>query len=488
MPDSSHHNVTRTIFKNTGFITAGTIALKAINFLFGVYVVRTLGDARFGQYSTVLAFVGIFSIFAELGMSQYVMREMARDRSKMRVYFWNLVALRVLLGLLGMLIIPLAGIGMGYPEETIFGILIYTSSFILAAFSVPLGSVLAADERLGVNTVVNIVGQLFFIVVGSLFLFSGLSFIWLIIANLLSLIPRIIISVWTIRRLHVTDLPFQLDPKLWPHIIKSGIPFGIVSLMLMLALSIDTVMLSYFRTEQEVGYYNVSYNLVIAMMMFFGGFKEAIVPSLSKVFVRDPVQLEKWYYHSVKMIVIISFPIAVGGFIIAYPLIRFLYTDVFLPSATALQILIWNVPMIMFVAFCGNMTTIIGAERAAARINTINTGANIILNLIFIPIYGFLGAAVVTVITDLISSIQFHFLLSKRLNLPNIRSIIAKVLLAVAIMAVPVYMLTNTHVFIPIIAGAVVYSVLILVFRVISDQELNFIRRAAQKIRLSRTS
>jgi O-antigen/teichoic acid export membrane protein len=488
MPDSSHRNVTHTIFKNTGFITAGTIALKAVNFLFGVYVVRTLGDARFGQYSTVLAFVGIFSIFAELGMSQYVMREMARDRTKMRVYFWNLVALRVILGLVGMLIIPLAGIGMGYPEETIIGILIYTSSFILAAFSVPLGSVLAADERLGVNTVVNIVGQLFFIVVGSLFLFGGLSFIWLIIANLLSLIPRIIISVWTIRRLHVTDLPFQLDLKLWPHIIKSGIPFGIVSLMLSLALSIDTVMLSYFRTEQEVGYYNVSYNLVIAMMVFFGGFKEAIVPSLSKVFVTDPVQLEKWYYHSVKMIVIISFPIAVGGFLIAYPLITFLYTDVFQPSALGLQILIWDVPLIMFAAFCGNMTTIIGAERKAARINTINTGANIILNLIFIPMYGFIGAAVVTVITDLISSLQFHFLLSKQLNLPDIRSIVVKVVLAAAIMAIPVYMLLQFHVLIPIAVGAVVYLILILAFRVISDQELSFIRRAAQKIKLLRTS
>ncbi|MEN4098366.1 MAG: oligosaccharide flippase family protein, partial [Anaerolineaceae bacterium] len=102
-------SVARIIFANTGFITVGTIALKLINFAFGVFVVRTLGDMRFGQYSIVLAFVGIFSIFAELGISQYVMREMARDRGKIRTYFWNLVALRVLLALVGITIIPLAG-------------------------------------------------------------------------------------------------------------------------------------------------------------------------------------------------------------------------------------------------------------------------------------------------------------------------------------------------------------------------------------------
>jgi O-antigen/teichoic acid export membrane protein len=161
-PQKPEYNLTTTIFRNTGFITAGTIVLKAVNFLFGIYVVRQLGDFRFGQYSIVLAFVGIFSIFAELGMSQYVMREMARDRSKIRVYFWNLVALRVLLALIGMLIIPIAGNAVGYSQEIVFGILIYTSSFILAAFSVPLGSVLAADERLGINTIANVVGQLFF--------------------------------------------------------------------------------------------------------------------------------------------------------------------------------------------------------------------------------------------------------------------------------------------------------------------------------------
>jgi O-antigen/teichoic acid export membrane protein len=223
-------------------------------------------------------------------------------------------------------------------------------------------------------------------------------------------------------------------------------------------------MLSWFRTEEIVGYYNVSYNLVIAMMVFFWGFKEAIVPSLSKVFVTDPTQVEKWYYHSVKVIIIISIPIAVGGFLIAFPLIRFLYTDAFLPSALGLQILIWDVPLLMFAGFCGNMTTIIGAERSAAKINTINTIANVGLNLMFIPRFGLVGAALITVVTDLISSIQFYFLLRKQLNLPDVKSILARVIIAAVIMAVPVQMVVHMHVFIPMAVGAVVYLYLSLLF------------------------
>jgi O-antigen/teichoic acid export membrane protein len=282
-------------------------------------------------------------------------------------------------------------------------------------------------------------------------------------------------------------MPFELNPKLWPHIIRAGLPFGIVSLMLSIALSIDTVMLSWFRTEEIVGYYNVSYNLVIAMMVFFWGFKEAIVPSLSKVFVTDPTQVEKWYYHSVKVIIIISIPIAVGGFLIAYPLIRFLYTDTFLPSALGLQILIWDVPLLMFAGFCGNMTTIIGAERSAARINTINTIANVGLNLVFIPRFGLVGAALITVVTDLISSIQFYFLLRKQLNLPDVKSILARVIIAAIIMAVPVQMVVHMHVLIPMAVGTVVYFVLIIALRVVGNEELLFVQKAARKIKLMRS-
>jgi UDP:flavonoid glycosyltransferase YjiC (YdhE family) len=85
----------KIIAKNTVFVTLGNIALKLLNFLFTVYIVRSLGDERFGQYSIVLAFVAIFQIFAELGVSQYVRREIARDKSKTEEYVWNLMTIRV---------------------------------------------------------------------------------------------------------------------------------------------------------------------------------------------------------------------------------------------------------------------------------------------------------------------------------------------------------------------------------------------------------
>ncbi len=484
--EASEGSLARTIFKNTSFITTGTVALKAINFLFGVFVVRRLGDARFGQYSIVLAFVGIFQILAELGMSQYVMREMARDKTNIERYFWNLVSLRVLLGLAAMAFIPITAHFVGYSPELVLGVLIYTSSFVLSAFSEPLIGILTANERLDITTIINIFSQVAFMIFGAIFLFSGLGYIWLIIALLISVIPRIIIGLIMIRRMHITRLPFRLNPRIWPGLIRAGLPFGIISLMLSIAQSIDTVMLSWYEPAQVVGWYNVAYNLVLAMMVFYAGFKEAIVPSLSRVFVRDPVQVDLWYYHSVRMIILVSIPMAFGGMVIAFPLIRFLYTDQFLPAALGMQILIWDIPVLMFASFCGNITTVVGEERSAARINIINTVANVGLNLFFIPMYGLVGAAIISVVTDMISALQFYLLLRKKLHLPPISWLLVRTITAAVLMAIPVHLLTEWatgwKVFLAIGAGMVVYLPLLVLFRLVGKSEWSIVKRVVHRL------
>jgi O-antigen/teichoic acid export membrane protein len=331
--------------------------------------------------------------------------------------------------------------------------------------------ILSATERLDIVSGSNILGQIAFVVFGAVFLFGGLGFIWLIVASHISLLPPIGVAIWAIRRYRLAALPLQIDLRAWSRLIRAGLPFGVISLALTIAFSIDTVMLSWTAPEQEVGWYNVAYGLARSLLFFFGGFSVAIVPSLSRAFAHDGTAVERWYHRSVKFIVLSSLPIAVGGMLLAFPIIGFLYTPEFLPSALALQILIWDVPLLMFTGFCGNMTTITGDERQAARIYTINAIANIGLNLYAIPRFGLIGAALVTVVTDLIGALQFHFLLRRRLRLPNIGPLLVRASIAAGLMGLAVAALSHLHLFLTIGLGVAIYAVLALALRVLSDDE-----------------
>lgn len=486
--DSENKGLTRTIFKNALAITGGSLALRVLNFLFTILVVRQLGDDGFGKYSIVLAFVGLFQIFAELGMSQYVMREIARNHDRARSLFWNLVALRFLLGLAGMIFIPIGAILYGYSTELVIGVLIYTVTFLLSAIAMPLTVLLTAFERLGFVTFLTVLTQAIFIAFGALFMILQLNFIWLIIAALISLLPQIALAIWIIRRDNIPLFPVRIAPRNWPGLLRAGVPFGIISLALTIAFSIDTVMLSGQVSEHAVGWYNVAYNLVRSLMFIFTGFSQAMVPSLSRTFVNDAHQVESWYRRSVKFIMILSLPLAVGGMALAFPLISFLYTDQFLPAASALQVLIWDVPLLMFTSFCGNMTTVVGEEKAAARIYSINAAANVILNLYAIPRFGIVGAALVTVVTDLIGALQFHMLLRRKLNLPSVTSILLRVILAAALMGAIVITLSQQHLqlFILIGIGAIVYLALILALRLIDSSERAVVLRVLRRFQPTR--
>ena len=464
-------SISRTIAKNTVFVTLGDIALRGVNFLFGIFVVRQLGDDQFGRYSIVLAFVGLFQIFAELGMSQYVMREIAQDRSKAQPLFWNLVEVRLLLALLAIIGIPLGAVAVGYSHELVLGVLFYTFSFLLAAFQIPLVVVLTAHERLDYATVLHVFGQLLFVVLGGVALLMGGGFIALILVGLMSTPIQIGAAVWMIKRERLARLPFRIDPRSWPRLIRASLPFGIISLALTIAFSIDTVMLSMYEPENVVGWYNVAYGLVRSLMFLFGGFSQAIVPSLSRAYVSDTHAVELWYHRSVKVILLLSLPLAVGGMLVAFPLIRFLYTDAFLPAAVGLQVIIWDVPLLMFTSFCGNMTTVVSEERSAARIYSINAVANVILNLYAIPRFGLIGAALVTVVTDLIGALQFHFLLRRKLHLPNLTSVLARALTASAVMGVGVAWVGHLDLFVRIGVGVLLYAGLVLALRLIDDTE-----------------
>lgn len=480
---SARSSVGRTIAKNTVAITLGSGALRALNFLYGVYVVRQLGDERLGQYSTVLAWVGLFQILAELGVSQYVMREIARDRTRVRELFWNLVAIRFGLALVGIAGITAGARAMGYPPMLVWGVFLYTWTFVLSAIEAPLEVVLAAHERLDYVTGLTILAQLTTTVVGAVVLYAGGGFVALIAVGLGAMLPQIGLAVWLVRRHKWLEGRPLLTPRQWPRFIRAGLPFGLISLALTIAFSIDTVMLSRVVSPNEVGWYNVGYGLVRSVVAFLTAFSVAMVPSLSKIYATDMAQVERWYYRSVKFIMLLSTPMAVGGMLVAFPLFAFLYTPDFKPAALGLQILIWDVPLLMFTAFCGNMTTVVGEERAAARIYSINAVANVLLNWYAIPRFGLIGAALVTVTTDLIGALQFHFLLQRKMKMPNLTGLLARIIVAAALMGGVVWLAGQAHLLVLIGLGALTYGVLAWVLRLIDAEEWALVRRLVQRIR-----
>jgi O-antigen/teichoic acid export membrane protein len=125
----------------------------------------------------------------------------------------------------------------------------------------------------------------------------------------------------------------------------------------------------------------------------------------------------------------------------------------------------------MFNALCGNVTAAVNLEKPASRIYLRSTLINIILNLLFIPIFGMIGAAFITVLTDGLTTIQFYILLKSRMGLNTIYMKILRTLLAAVLMGIVVWFTNPLHLLIVIIGGILSYAALSFYLGII-DQKL----------------
>ncbi len=450
----------RIIARNTLFGVGSQFALKIASFAFNVLVVRALGAEHFGQYSIAIAWAGLFSVLGDLGISQYLSREIARDRSKAEQLFWDTVVLRFIFAVVSSIITTGGAVLAGYPGEIVFAIGLYTTTYFFQALLQPMVSILVGHERLDVTSVLWTVWQVLIMIFSALFLFAGLGFIWLVMAQVIVLPIIIVLHYRAIRRNQLTPPRFRINRDLWWQTIRAGLPFGIIQLSLSFAFQVDTIFLSQYHDAEVVGWYNAAYHLTLTILTISRAFNDAIMPSLAREHATNPDAVKPWYYTAVRFMMMIGLPIAIGGSLLSNQIIGFLYPEL-LPAAVAFAILVWDMPIVMYAGFCGNMTTSIKREGSTVRI-TVGTGLlNVVLNAIMVPTMGIIGACFATLLTDAFRAILFYGLFRREFGSGLQLKRLLRVAAAAAIMGVVVYLLQDFSFLVVIPISAVVYAALI---------------------------
>ena len=454
---------------------AGQLVVKALSFVFAVYVVRELGDASFGQYSFILAYVALFAIFSDLGLAPYVVREVAKDRSRAAYLYSNAVAIRLILSALVVAAATIAALFLNYRSDVVLGVFLAGCGLFLYALQGMLDSVVMGREKLNYSAVMGICNQLVFVLMGTLALVMDWGLIGLIVASLAGIAISALVGVALIAgRLRWPTL--SLDARAWPALVKAALPLGGIGVALAISYKIDTVLLSFFRGDAEVGWYNAAYNLIFTLMTVSHGVNLALYPSLSRAQVLNPGAVSVAGQTSLRYLLAMSMPLAVGGAMLADRIVRFLYTDAFASSGAALGILILVLPLMFTTELLGYLTLVTNREWSATRVFLIGAGANLGLNLLLLPVYGLLGAAIVTVLTEAIILVQFLALLRRTISLGSMVASALRIGAACVVMGAFVLAVRDMSLPAIVASAGVVYFIAVLAFGVVGLGELRLAR------------
>jgi len=479
----------RIIARNTLWGMAAQLALKGANFVFSVLVVRTLGGEAFGQYWIVMAWAGLFSVIGDLGITQYLTREIARNPQRNEDLFWDTVSLRFILAIIATIVtVGGALLITDYSHDIILGILVFCGTYFFQILLAPLTSVLVGRERIDISSTLTVVMQVLWMIFAGLFLYLGFNFLWLFIAGILNMPIVTALAYWFVRRNQLGPPRFRVNPAMWRSVVRAGLPFGFTQIALSFAFRVDTIVLSQFVSEYEVGLYNVAYNLVLMLLGLATNIGASMMPTLTREHASNASAIIPWYYWSVRIMLFISLPVSVGGMLTATTIINLFYGPEIAPAAVALAVLIWNLPFVLYHAFSGQIAQSIVHEGFAARVFVSLGILNLLLNLILVPRLGVVGSAFATVITDMVGAAQFYFFFRREFGAGLKLQRIFRLAAAAAGMGVITYFTQELNIIIIITSSAITYITLVILLGAFSPEEREILTQRLTKRVLTRFS
>jgi len=474
---------TRNVFKNTSIIFLAQIISYILGFFITMYTARYLGTSGFGILSLALAITGIFGIFTDLGLSSLTVRDVARDKSIYDKYVFNITIIKILLAALTFGLIALLVTVVNYSPLVTTVIYLITISVIINAFTGIFNSIFQANEQMKYLS--------FGLIFNSAIMFIGtmtavyyqlditvFAFIYL----LASLITFFSLFIFYLLNFSLPSL--NIDLSFWKSLLGEAWPFGLNGLFSTIFVWVDTFILSLFQGNDAVGIYNASYRLIMVMLIIPVSFNVSIFPIMSKFFVSSEHTLKKSVEKYFKIMIIIGVPLAVGITLIANKVILLVYGPKFEASTLVLQIIIWSTLFIFLNSPFTQLLQSVNKQMVLMRITAICMVENIILNLILIRQFSYIGSSIVTVITEF-SVILLVFLVIRKMEYGVVKKqfrVMLKVLLASLVMGISIiYILKDLNLAIIIILATLIYFVSIYFLRVLDEEDLGILKELIKK-------
>ena len=237
--------------------------------------------------------------------------------------------------------------------------------------------------------------------------------------------------------------------KLFKSYCYFALPVMLVSLMSIISLNIDKVMIGYFWTSIEVGYYFAVQQILQIFIILSTAVGTVLFPTLSEYnSYKNLEKIKQTTRFTERYISMLLIPPIIIVILFAKPVITIILNSAFLPASSVLIIL--TIYALIYGLRIPYYSLISGMNKPgiAARIGIVICVMNIILNYLFIPEYGLLssfgisgptGAAIATVLSSLVGLIGFQYAAKKLTGLNPFQSHTPRHVLAGLVMAVVLY-------------------------------------------------
>ena len=471
----------KTIFENVSWVMISQTIVSFLGFVWTIMIARYLGVHDYGILGFATSIVSLLGITQDLGMTSYVIRQIATDNDSAQKYLGNLVPLKLLLTTGTFLILSITLILMKCDEVTITITLLFLVEGIFQTLMSTFNGAFQAFAKGKYQGIENLLANILLFIFIMLAIFTDLGLLGIVSAYILANAIGFIYEYYILNK-HIVKLKFEFDKSFCKRLIYVSLPFAISGILYSIYYSIDVVMLTNMSGNYATGLYNATYKLISVLTVIYSMYALVIYPEMSKFFKNDEKLLKISYEKSVKYIVLIMIPIAIATMFYSLDIIQLVYGHSYDDASHILSILIWTV-CIIFINSPGN--TLLNASHKEVTVTKIYGAAaifNIALNFILIPYLSYIGAAITTVMSDILIFTLQKYVIHKNFESPNKKFYlnIGKIVIASIVLGIALYYL-NLNMWVALPVGIIIYLATIILLRVFDEDDKYIIKEILGK-------
>ncbi len=469
----------KQISKNISSLFISNIVTYFLSFFSVVYLARVLGPEAYGYVEYAIAITSYFLILANAGLPIIGIKRIAEQKGLNNSGFSDILCIRGVLGIISCLSLVIF----------IFGFSPYSSlqNSLILGYAVAI-----IPMTMNIDWIFKGIQKMHLIIIGTLCL-SGLNFFFIIffIKNLndLNLLPIFIVISntvstlvsWYILMNTCENISFFINISTWKSIFKKSIQFGSISIMSLFIYNSDLLFLGVFKTSYEVGLYAASYKFVYLIIGLSTPIHESLFPVLVNAYHENYRNFKKIGLFIIRFSVFFSLSLMSGIIFLNSNFLSFVFGTKFVSAHISLLILIWACGLILINTALSRILFVTNHENICMRIIGFQCIIVLVLNILLIPIFGLIGASVVTFLGEFFSLIIFSHEINKIINLRWNELKISFAIWLSIIIGIISYFLRDLYLPILLIILGLLFALLIFLFGGITKEELTVFRRGVLK-------
>ena len=388
--------------RNAGWIMAQQIYSMLLSFLVGVVAARYLGPENMGLIKTGFSFITFFTVLCRLGLNGILVNDFASRPERSGELIGTALALRLSCSILsaGALYALVRGTNPGNPLfvalTTLQSIALLTDTCEILAWwfkarlmakFVSLGSMIASTA-MGAWRIVQLA--------------RGASVEWFALSAAVqsAVSGAFLIAMFAAK----SDFRLRFSWETLRDLVRRGKFMLASAIVIQIYVQTDVIMLFHLYGEGTAGYYTTAFDLAWIWIFIPHAIIDTARPLIADAKRADPAGYLRKFQSLLLALSLMGIVVGIGFTLLGGRALRLLYGDAFMPAARPLLVAIWTTNLSLIGVARGIWFVAEERYRYAAICSCFGAAFNVASNLIFIPIYGMMGAAVVTLLSEVVAT------------------------------------------------------------------------------------